>query len=94
MLFGRRPFGDGQSQEKVLMNHTMLNAKEVKFPEHPKVSKGCKEFLRCCLMHDQVYRPSISQLCQNPYLVRKDLSTELKESNIHHLDKMQSTQAS
>ena len=76
MVFGRRPFGDGQSQEKVLLNNTMLNAKVVKFPDNVKVSEGCKSFLKSCLMHDQVYRPSIAQLCENPYLVQKDLSTD------------------
>ena len=32
MLYGKRPFGDGQSQERVLTNNVMLNAREVQFP--------------------------------------------------------------
>lgn len=71
MLFGKRPFGDGQSQENVLLNHTMLNAKTVVFPQEPKVSDMAREFIQACLMHDQVYRPSISELCEHPYLLQE-----------------------
>jgi len=43
MLFGKRPFGEGQSQDKVLSNHTILNAKEAQFPETNKISKEVSE---------------------------------------------------
>ncbi|KAL3766982.1 hypothetical protein ACHAWO_004956 [Cyclotella atomus] len=46
MLFGRRPFGDGESQDKVLRNQTMLNATEVNFPSKPMISEGAKDFIR------------------------------------------------
>jgi tousled-like kinase len=68
MLFGRRPFGDGESQDKVLRNQTMLNATEVNFPSKPMISEGAKDFIRTCLTYDQVHRPNVSQLCEHHYL--------------------------
>ena len=68
MLFGKRPFGDGQSQDHILTNNIMLNARDVRFPSSPQVSDGAKDFIRQCLTYDQTFRPNISQLCTNPYL--------------------------
>ena len=71
MLFGRRPFGDGMSQDKVLTDHTMLNAREVKFPDRIVISDQGKDFIRQALMYDQAFRPTIAQLCQNSYVTTK-----------------------
>lgn len=71
MLFGKRPFGDGQSQDKILADQTMLNAREVSFPEKIPVSAECKQFIRACLTFDQSFRPNVAQLCENPYVVEK-----------------------
>ena len=68
MLFGKRPFGDGMSQDKVLSNNIMLGARDVPFPTSPKISDGAKDFIRQCLTYDQTFRPNISQLCTSPYL--------------------------
>lgn len=78
MLYGRRPFGDGQSQEKVLTNNVMLNAREVSFPETPTVSKEAKDFICQCLTYEQALRPNIADLCQSKYVqgVEKSLETE------------------
>ena len=46
LLFGRRPFGHEQSQEQILRNEVMLNARDVQFPARPSVSAECKDFLR------------------------------------------------
>mmetsp|Transcript_13032 Transcript_13032/g.19269 ORF Transcript_13032/g.19269 Transcript_13032/m.19269 type:complete len:887 (+) Transcript_13032:635-3295(+) len=73
MLFGKRPFGDGQTQEKVLTHHIMLNAREVRFPPKPLVSEEGKQFIRQMLTYDQAFRPNISQLCDSPYLLKKKL---------------------
>lgn len=67
LLFGKRPFGDGLSQDKILNNHTMLNARDVQFPSEPHVTEGCKDLIRACLTYDQTYRPSINQLCAHHY---------------------------
>ena len=74
MLFGRRPFGDGQSQDSILANQTMLNARQVTFPEKPQVSDDCKAFIRDCLSYDQAFRPTIAQLCQHSYVSMKQKS--------------------
>ena len=71
MLFGKRPFGDGQSQNRILADQTMLNAHQVVFPEKISVSEEAKQFIRSCLTYDQAFRPSIAQLCQNPYVLDK-----------------------
>lgn len=71
MLYGKRPFGDGQSQDKVLNDHTMLNAREVHFPEQPDISPEGKDFIRKCLTYDQAFRPTVAQLCENPYILKK-----------------------
>ncbi len=46
MLFGRRPFGHEQSQEQILRNEVMLNAREVAFPSKPTISAEAKDFIR------------------------------------------------
>lgn len=71
MLYGKRPFGDGQSQEKIFSTKAMLNAHEVNFPDDPAVSNESQEFVRACLMFDQSFRPTIAQLCENPYVVSR-----------------------
>ena len=68
MLYGARPFGEGQSQEQLLREHTMLRAGRPEFPEKPKVSQSAKDFLEQCLQSDQHSRPDVHQLCHHPYL--------------------------
>jgi tousled-like kinase len=71
MIFGRRPFGDGQTQDAILNDGTVLNAHAVAFPEKITVTDGCKQFIQKCLTYDQTFRPTISQLCQEPYLLEE-----------------------
>jgi tousled-like kinase len=71
MLFGKRPFGDGQSQDRILTDNTMLNAHSVEFPDQPVVSSQSKDFIRACLTYDQSSRPTIAELCQKPYVVSR-----------------------
>ena len=73
MLFGKRPFGDGQSQDKMLATGTMLNAHTVMFPDRPEVSVSCKAFIEACLTYDQRFRPSIAQICEHQYVVSRDI---------------------
>lgn len=59
MLYGKRPFGEGKSQEKVLSEGIILNANRVEFPLDPKgnkISEEAKELIRACLTADQRYR--------------------------------------
>ena len=67
MLYGRRPFGDGQTQDHILRNHVMLHATEVIFPSKPSITEEGKSFIRDCLTYDQISRPSICQICEHDY---------------------------
>jgi tousled-like kinase len=76
VLFGKRPFGDGKTQERVMSEGIMLNATKVEFPSAsdpknpnlPKVSEEAKDFIKYCLTWDQKLRPDINQLCMHPYV--------------------------
>ena len=68
MLYGKRPFGDGQSQEGVLANNTMLNARAVEFPDKTTVSNEAKAFICQCLAYEQSNRPNITEICQHSYV--------------------------
>ena len=46
MLWGKRPFGEGCSQERILREEIMLHAKTVTFPAKPSVSAEAKEFIQ------------------------------------------------
>jgi tousled-like kinase len=41
-LFGRKPFGDMKSQQLLVKERTILNARTVEFPARPAVSDACK----------------------------------------------------
>lgn len=42
MLFGKRPFGHDQTQERILREDTIIKAKKVEFPTRPAVSNEAK----------------------------------------------------
>ena len=67
MLYGKRPFGEGQTQDRILQNQVMLRAKEVEFPAKPAVSERAKTFIRTCLTYSQDLRPDMVALCEHPY---------------------------
>ena len=68
MLFGKRPFGEGMTQQNLLQSQTMLKATNVVFPEKPVVSKDAKRFIKKCLTYRQQYRPDVIALSRDPYL--------------------------
>jgi len=41
VLFGKRPFGHGMTQEQVQRNRVIQSAK-LEFPDRPTVSQACK----------------------------------------------------
>ena len=67
MLFGKRPFGEGRSQERILQEGIIRHASQVDFPDTPKVSEEAKEFIRMCLTANQNLRPDMLEICNNPY---------------------------
>jgi tousled-like kinase len=68
MLYGKRPFGHGQSQEQILRNEVMLNAREVAFPAKPSVSADCKDFIRKCLAYHQDERLDVHAAAAHPFM--------------------------
>ena len=48
MLYGRKPFGEGLSQDEIMREQVMLRARQVAFPPKPAVSAECKEFITRC----------------------------------------------
>ncbi|XP_050904051.1 serine/threonine-protein kinase TOUSLED isoform X2 [Lathyrus oleraceus] len=68
MLFGKRPFGHDQTQEKILREDTIINARKVEFPSKPTVSNEAKDFIRRCLTYNQNERPDVLTIAQDPYL--------------------------
>lgn len=52
MLFGKRPFAHFMSQERILKEGAILNAKKVEFPLFPTVSSECKDFIKKCLKYN------------------------------------------
>uniref|UniRef100_A0A1J3E2A1 Serine/threonine-protein kinase TOUSLED n=1 Tax=Noccaea caerulescens TaxID=107243 RepID=A0A1J3E2A1_NOCCA len=68
MVFRKRPFGHDQSQERILREETIVNAKKVEFPAKPAISNEAKELIRRCLTYNQADRPDVLTLAQDPYL--------------------------
>ncbi|KAJ1432178.1 Serine/threonine-protein kinase, active site [Sesbania bispinosa] len=68
MLFGKRPFGHDQTQERILREDTIIKARKVEFPPKPTVSNEAKDFIRKCLTYNQVERPDVLTIAQDPYL--------------------------
>ncbi|KAF7831596.1 serine/threonine-protein kinase TOUSLED isoform X1 [Senna tora] len=68
MLFGRRPFGHDQTQERILREDTIIKARKVEFPSRPTVSNEAKDFIRRCLTYNQAERPDVLTIAQDSYL--------------------------
>ncbi|XP_062214579.1 serine/threonine-protein kinase TOUSLED-like isoform X2 [Phragmites australis] len=68
MLFGRRPFGHDQTQERILREDTIINARRVDFPSKPSASNEAKDLIRRCLTYNQSERPDVLTIAQDPYL--------------------------
>lgn len=72
MLYGKRPFGEGQTQEQIVQQgviHGLLSgAREVAFPAAPKVTPEAKAFIKKCLAPKQEHRPDVLAICQDGYL--------------------------
>lgn len=68
LLFGRKPFGDGQSQEHILRQASAIfnPTAEVAFPG--KISKQAEEFIRRLLTYDVRKRPDVIEASDDPYV--------------------------
>ena len=69
MLFGRRPFGEGRSQEAVLREGVISrDARDLRFPSKPAVSAEAKDFIRACLAYRPEERLDVEEAAAHPYL--------------------------
>ncbi|TYG39040.1 hypothetical protein ES288_D13G271600v1 [Gossypium darwinii] len=68
MLFGKRPFGHDQTQERILREDTIIKARKVEFPSRPTVSNEAKDLIRRCLTYNQAERLDVLTIAQDPYL--------------------------
>ncbi|KAH8497883.1 hypothetical protein H0E87_016968 [Populus deltoides] len=68
MLYGRRPFGHDQTQERILREDTIIKARRVEFPSKPTISNEAKDLIRRCLTYNQADRPDVMTIAQDPYL--------------------------
>lgn len=69
ILFGRRPFGEGRSQEAVLREGVISrDARDLRFPSKPAVSAEAKDFIRACLAYRPEERLDVEEAAAHPYL--------------------------
>eukprot|EP01134_Creolimax_fragrantissima_P004024 CFRG4024T1 len=68
MIFGRRPFGHDMSQQSILQQRTILDARQVEFPTKPQCSLETKNFIRWCLKYEKDDRPDSLQVWHATYL--------------------------
>lgn len=69
MLFGRRPFAEGESQRRIWQERLIVSAaRSLTFPDTPRLSEDAKDFIRHCLTFNQADRYDISQASQHSYL--------------------------
>lgn len=68
MLFGKKPFGNDLSQQKILSEKTIINARTIVFPPKPVISEECKDFIRKCLTYNPSERPDVLTIYNDKYL--------------------------
>ena len=68
LLFAKKPFGDGQSQEHILRTaSTIFNPNaDIVFPS--RISKQAEEFIRRLLTYDVRRRPDVIEASNDPYV--------------------------
>ena len=59
MLYGKKPFGNNMSQEKIHKERIILRSTSVVFPDKPEVKEPLKDFMRKCMTYDQDKRLDI-----------------------------------
>jgi tousled-like kinase len=95
MLYGRRPFGEGKTQDRILSEQVMLRATAVEFPAEPKVTKEAQDFIRASLTYDQRVRPDVLQLCQHAYLrgaLERSVAPQNRKQHQHQQQQQQQQQ--
>ena len=84
MFFRKKPFGQNYTQDKLLKERIMQNAKIVEIPNKPNISDECKDFIRHCLAYHQEDRYDVFQALESPFIKQdkgKDSYKKLKSGN-------------
>ncbi|CAI2348354.1 unnamed protein product [Caenorhabditis sp. 36 PRJEB53466] len=64
-IYGKKPFGNELTQQKILEYNTIINAREVSFPSKPGVSLAAQDFIRRCLQYRKEDRADIFELSRH-----------------------------
>ncbi|VDO34375.1 unnamed protein product, partial [Haemonchus placei] len=64
-IYGKKPFGNDQTQQKILEENTILKANEVHFPAKPQVSHVAQDFIRRCLQYKKEDRADVFELMKH-----------------------------
>ena len=81
MFFRKKPFGQNYTQDKLLKDRIMQNAKVVEIPSKPSISEECKDFIRRCLAYHPEDRYDVFQALESPFIKQekgKDSYKKLK----------------
>ena len=73
MLYNKKPFGHNCSQDKLIKDKIMQNAKIVEFPDEPIISDDCKNFIKHCLAYNQEDRYDVFQAMNSDFIKKKQL---------------------
>lgn len=72
MLYGKKPFGHGLSQNQIFQSGVILRARKVEFPQEitkkQKISDGAKDFIESCLRYNPDERLNPLEAYEHPYL--------------------------
>ncbi len=72
MIYNKKPFGNNCSQDKLVKEKIMKNAKIVEFPEKPFISDECKNFIKRCLAYNQEDRYNIFQAMKSSFIQKNN----------------------
>ena len=67
-IYGKRPFGHDQTQQRILNEGTILNARAVTFPTKPTVTNHAQDFIRKCLQYESVNRADVFELSRHEFI--------------------------
>ena len=84
MFFRKKPFGQNYTQDKLLKDHVMQNAKVVDIPSKPNISEECKDFIKRCLAYHPEDRYDVFQALESPFIKQekgKDSYKKLKSGS-------------
>ena len=84
MFFRKKPFGQNYTQDKLLKERVMQNAKVVEIPNKPNISEECKDFIRHCLAYHQEDRYDVFQALESSFIKQdknKDSYKKIKSGN-------------